>query len=64
MNFYTNILQLNNIRSHAGAEVTLYATRETMDLPVQGVAQFLKCVLKIDMQDLLCKMEGFAVQGI
>jgi hypothetical protein len=49
----------------------LFATRGTTDLPMKGVAfstagvkHFLEGVMKIDPQDFLGKMEGFAVQGV
>ena len=49
----------------------LFAARGTTDLTTcsimwatEGVQDFLQNVLKIDPQDFLCKMEGFAIQGL
>jgi hypothetical protein len=42
-----------------------------MDLPLHGIAfttegveDFLEGAMKMDMQDFIGKMEGFAVQGV
>jgi hypothetical protein len=49
----------------------LYATRGSTDLPLRGIAfategveEFMPSVMNIDNQDLISKMEGFAVQGM
>ncbi|KAG2114527.1 hypothetical protein DEU56DRAFT_748933 [Suillus clintonianus] len=62
---------LNNLRSRTGAEAILYTTRGSTDLPLRGVAfategvdEFMSSVMNIDNQDLISKMEGFAVQGM
>ncbi|KAI6100913.1 hypothetical protein EDD16DRAFT_1463800, partial [Pisolithus croceorrhizus] len=63
--------ELHNLKSHTGVESMLYATRGTTDLllrgiafTTEGVADFLGSVMGIDTQDLVSKMEGFAIQGI
>jgi hypothetical protein len=49
----------------------LYTTHGSTDLPLrsitfatEGVQDFMQSVMGIDNQDLLGKMEGFAVQGV
>jgi hypothetical protein len=49
----------------------LFVSSGTTDLPMRGVAfttagveNFLDGAMKIDTQDFLAKMEGFAIQGI
>jgi hypothetical protein len=63
--------QLNNLKSRTGAETMLFTTRGSTDLPLRGVAyategvnNFLEGAMKIDTQDFVGKMEGFAVQGV
>ncbi|KAI6036211.1 hypothetical protein BKA83DRAFT_4042354 [Pisolithus microcarpus] len=63
--------ELHNLKSRTGVETVLYATRGTTDLPLQGVAfategvaDFMGSVMGIDTQDLVSKLEGFAVRGI
>ncbi|KAG2108907.1 uncharacterized protein F5147DRAFT_652503 [Suillus discolor] len=63
--------ELNNLRSHTGAEAILYTTHGSMDLPLHGVAfategvdEFMVSVMNVNNQDLISKMEGFAVQGM
>ncbi|KAI6023266.1 hypothetical protein BKA83DRAFT_4125896 [Pisolithus microcarpus] len=63
--------ELHNLRSQTGVETVLYATRGMTDLPLRGVAfategiaDFMGSVMGIDTQDLVSKLEGFAVQGI
>ncbi|KAI5994435.1 hypothetical protein EDD15DRAFT_2165994 [Pisolithus albus] len=63
--------ELHNLKSRTGVETVLYATRGTTDLPLRGVAfatdgiaDFMGSVMGIDTQDLVSKLEGFAVQGI
>ncbi|KAG1899707.1 uncharacterized protein F5891DRAFT_927347, partial [Suillus fuscotomentosus] len=63
--------ELNSLNSRTGAEVMLYMTRGTTDLPLRaitfttpGVNHFMDSVIGIDTQDFLSKMEGFAIQGI
>ncbi|KAG2740597.1 hypothetical protein P692DRAFT_20851330 [Suillus brevipes Sb2] len=63
--------ELNNLRSRTGAEAILYMARGSMDLPLRGVVfategvdNFMVSVMNIDNQDLISKMEGFAVQSM
>ncbi|KAG2151061.1 uncharacterized protein EDB93DRAFT_1083771 [Suillus bovinus] len=63
--------ELKNLRTRTGAESILYTTRGSMDLPLCGIAfategvhEFMGLVINIDDQDLVSKMEGFAVQGM
>jgi hypothetical protein len=49
----------------------LYATCGSTDLPLcgiafatEGVEEFMSSVMNINNQDLISKMEGFAVQGM
>ncbi|KAG0708287.1 hypothetical protein DFH29DRAFT_795151 [Suillus ampliporus] len=63
--------ELNNLKSRTGTEAMLYATRGSTDLPLRGIAfategveEFMPSVMNIDNQDLISKMEGFAVQGM
>ncbi|KAI5989961.1 hypothetical protein EDD15DRAFT_2198310 [Pisolithus albus] len=63
--------ELHNLKWHTGVETMLYMTRGTTDLPLRGiafttdgVADFVGSVMGIDTQDLVSKMEGFAIQGI
>ncbi|KAF8834718.1 hypothetical protein BDN67DRAFT_872571, partial [Paxillus ammoniavirescens] len=63
--------ELNNLKSHTGVETILYTTRGMTDLPLwgipfatEGVEDFMGMVMGVDTQDLVSKMEGFAVQGI
>ncbi|KAG1799830.1 uncharacterized protein HD556DRAFT_1230959 [Suillus plorans] len=63
--------ELNSLNCRTGAETILYMTRGSTDLPLRGVAfategvqHFMNSVMGIDNQDLVSKMEGFAVQGM
>ncbi|KAG2112367.1 uncharacterized protein F5147DRAFT_771432 [Suillus discolor] len=63
--------ELNNLRSHTRTEAMLYAMRRSTDLPLHGVSfategvdDFTSSVMNLDSQDLVSKMEGFAVQGM
>ncbi|KAG2342722.1 hypothetical protein BDR05DRAFT_885894, partial [Suillus weaverae] len=63
--------ELDNLRSRTGAETILYMTRGTTDLPLhgvtfatEGVQDFMESTVGIDNQDLVNKMEGFAIQGM
>ncbi|KAI6096641.1 hypothetical protein F5141DRAFT_1067528 [Pisolithus sp. B1] len=63
--------KLHNLKLWTGVETMFYATCGTTDLPLQGVAfategvvDFMGSVMGIDTQDLISKLEGFAVQGI
>ncbi|KAI5986623.1 hypothetical protein EDD15DRAFT_2373070 [Pisolithus albus] len=63
--------ELHNLKSCTGVETMLYMTRGTTNLPLRGiafttdgVADFMGSVMGIDTQDLVSKMEGFAIQGI
>ncbi|KAG2126224.1 hypothetical protein DEU56DRAFT_758971 [Suillus clintonianus] len=63
--------ELNSLRCRTGAETILYTTRGSTDLPLRGVTfttegveHFMHSVMSIDNQDLVSKMEGFAIQGM
>ncbi|KAG1899557.1 uncharacterized protein F5891DRAFT_953738 [Suillus fuscotomentosus] len=63
--------ELNSLKCRTGAETILYTTQGSTDLPLRGVSfategvqTFMGSVMGIDGQDLVSKMEGFAVQGI
>ncbi|KAG1867507.1 hypothetical protein C8R48DRAFT_599185 [Suillus tomentosus] len=63
--------ELKSLHCRTGAESILYTTRGSMDVPLrgvvfatQGVDNFMDTVMGIDNQDLVSKMEGFAVQGM
>ena len=64
-------LQLYKLRARTGAETILYTTRGTTDIPLygisfatQGVENFMGTVMNVENQDLISKMEGYAVQGV
>ncbi|KAG2140766.1 hypothetical protein BD769DRAFT_1336179, partial [Suillus cothurnatus] len=64
-------IELKSLQCCTGAESMLYTTRGSTDLPLrsitfatEGVQDFMQSVMGIDNQDLLGKMEGFAVQGV
>ena len=64
-------LQVDNLRERAGVETIFFTTRGTTNLPLRnvgfstpGVKNFLDTVMKIDQNDFLGRMEGFAVQGM
>ncbi|KAG1720619.1 uncharacterized protein EDB91DRAFT_1064769, partial [Suillus paluster] len=63
--------KLNSLNCRTGAEAILYMTHGSTDLPLQGITfamegvqHFMQSVMSIDNQDLITKMEGFAVQGM
>ncbi|KAG1845222.1 hypothetical protein C8R48DRAFT_554198, partial [Suillus tomentosus] len=63
--------ELNSLHCRTGAETILYTTRGSTDLPLrglvfatEGVENFMGTVMGVDNQDLVNKMEGFAVQGM
>ncbi|KAG1723941.1 hypothetical protein EDB19DRAFT_1834401 [Suillus lakei] len=63
--------ELNSLRSRTGAEMILYMMCSSTDLPLHGVAfathgveNFMESVMNVDNQDLVGKMEGFAMSGI
>ncbi|KAG1893993.1 uncharacterized protein F5891DRAFT_1131068 [Suillus fuscotomentosus] len=63
--------ELKNLWTRTGAESILYTTHGSTDLPLRGIAfategvnEFMGSVMNIDNQDLVSKMEGFAVQGM
>ncbi|KAG1774227.1 hypothetical protein EV702DRAFT_974941 [Suillus placidus] len=63
--------ELNSLNCRTGAETILYVTCGSTDLPLRGVTfategvqHFMQSVMSIDNQDLISKMEGFAVQGM
>ncbi|EGO01357.1 hypothetical protein SERLA73DRAFT_72302 [Serpula lacrymans var. lacrymans S7.3] len=63
--------ELESLRCRTGIEVMLYVVRGSTDLPLRGVTfstegieTFMRTCMGINNQDLLSKMEGFAIQGI
>ncbi|KAG2339222.1 hypothetical protein BDR05DRAFT_1003492 [Suillus weaverae] len=63
--------ELNSLCCRTGAETILYTTRGSTNLPLcgvtfmtEGVEHFMHSVMSINNQDLVSKMEGFAIQGI
>ncbi|KAG1733399.1 uncharacterized protein EDB91DRAFT_1084453 [Suillus paluster] len=63
--------ELKSLHCHTGAESILYTTHGSTDVPLrgvtfatQGVDNFMDTVMGIDNQDLVSKMEGFAIQGM
>ncbi|KAG1781290.1 hypothetical protein EV702DRAFT_962745 [Suillus placidus] len=63
--------ELNNLCSRTGAETIMYVVRGTTDLPLrgsqfatEGVQSFMESAMGIDNQDLVSKLEGFAIQGM
>jgi hypothetical protein len=70
-NFTHFVLQLNSLCLRTGTETILFTTHGSTDLPLngivfttEGVGEFMSSVMGIDHQDLVNKMEGFAIQGI
>jgi hypothetical protein len=68
---FSHTLQLLNLRSRTGAEAMVFLTRGTTDMAMRsiyfaspGVHSFMGGVMKIDPQDFLSKLEGFALQGV
>ncbi|KAG1844313.1 hypothetical protein DFJ58DRAFT_731230 [Suillus subalutaceus] len=64
-------IELKSLQCRTGAESIFYTTRGSTDLPLrsiafatEGVQDFMPSVMGVDNQDLLGKMEGFAVQGV
>ncbi|KAG6372114.1 hypothetical protein JVT61DRAFT_8828 [Boletus reticuloceps] len=64
-------LELDNLRCRTGVETILYAARGTTSLPLRGVAfatdgveDFMPSVMGVDKQEMVSKMEGYAVQGV
>ncbi|KAG1895392.1 uncharacterized protein F5891DRAFT_1130659 [Suillus fuscotomentosus] len=63
--------ELNSLHCHMGTETILYTTHGSTDLPLcglvfatEGIKNFMGTVMGVDNQDLVNKMEGFAVQGM
>ncbi|KAI5987668.1 hypothetical protein EDD15DRAFT_2372037 [Pisolithus albus] len=63
--------ELRHLKSRTGVEAIFYATRGTTDLPLRGIAfategveDFMGSVMGMETQDVVSKMEGYAVQGI
>ncbi|KIK35796.1 hypothetical protein CY34DRAFT_26524 [Suillus luteus UH-Slu-Lm8-n1] len=63
--------ELNSLKCRTGAETILYTVAGSTDMPLcgiifatEGVNDFMTSVMNIDDQDLVSKMEGFAIQGI
>ncbi|KAG1823253.1 hypothetical protein DFJ58DRAFT_849781 [Suillus subalutaceus] len=68
---YNRICALTNLQAHTGVETILYTMCGSTDCPLcgvifttEGVSDFMSTVMNIDNQDLVGKMEGFAVQGM
>jgi hypothetical protein len=68
---FNMVSQLLNLQSRTGAEALLFITRSTTDtnfrsisFATEGVEGFLTQVYKLDIQDFIGKLEGYAVQGI
>ncbi|KAG1770134.1 hypothetical protein EV702DRAFT_1202548 [Suillus placidus] len=64
-------IELHSLNCRTGAEVMLYMTRGSTDLPLRGITfttdgvqNFMASVMGIDTQDLVSKMEGFSIQGV
>jgi hypothetical protein len=67
----TVFLQLLNLRSCTAIEVLLFVTHGTTDLGLQGVSfategveRFLLDMQKVDPQDFMGHLEGYAIQGL
>ncbi|KAG0708356.1 hypothetical protein DFH29DRAFT_870904 [Suillus ampliporus] len=63
--------ELNNLRSCTGTKAILYMIHRSTDPPLHGIAfatkgmeEFMMSIMNVDNQDLISKMEGFAVQGM
>ncbi|KAG2108125.1 hypothetical protein BD769DRAFT_1675383 [Suillus cothurnatus] len=63
--------ELNSLRCRTGAEMILYTTCGSTDLPLRGIAfamegvdDFMESVMNVDNQEFVSKMEGFAFHGI
>ncbi|KAG1769948.1 hypothetical protein EV702DRAFT_1202611 [Suillus placidus] len=63
--------ELKSLNCRTGAESILYTTRGSTDVPLRGIAfatqgveNFMDTVMGVNNQDLVSKMEGFAVQGM
>ncbi|KAG1810631.1 uncharacterized protein BJ212DRAFT_1302361 [Suillus subaureus] len=63
--------ELNSLRCWTGAETILYTTHGSTDLLLCGIAfatedvqDFMESVMNLDNQDLISKMEGFAMSGM
>ncbi|KAG1867720.1 hypothetical protein F4604DRAFT_1584954 [Suillus subluteus] len=63
--------ELHSLKYRTGAETIMYTMRGSTDLPLRGVTfategvqHFMGSVMGIKNQDLISKMEGFAVQGM
>ncbi|KAG1816410.1 uncharacterized protein BJ212DRAFT_1480862 [Suillus subaureus] len=63
--------ELNSLRCWTGAETILYMTCGSTDLPLcgiafatEGVQDFMESIMNLDNQDLISKMEGFAMSGM
>ncbi|KAG2121293.1 hypothetical protein DEU56DRAFT_918222 [Suillus clintonianus] len=61
---------LKAVENEASAEIIIYVTHGSTDLPLCGVAfategvdEFMGSMMNINNQDLMSKMEGFAIQG-
>ncbi|KAG1804578.1 hypothetical protein EV424DRAFT_1544558 [Suillus variegatus] len=63
--------ELNSLKCHTGTETILYTVAGSTDIPLrgiifatEGVNNFMTSIMNIDDQDLVSKMEGFAIQGM
>ncbi|KAG1747011.1 hypothetical protein EDD22DRAFT_981916 [Suillus occidentalis] len=61
----------NELTKRTGVETILYTTRGSTDLALrgiifatEGVNDFMESTMNIDNQDLVSKMEGYAIQGM
>ncbi|KAI6045904.1 hypothetical protein EDC04DRAFT_2558879 [Pisolithus marmoratus] len=70
-NIMETLKALTSLQYHMGAETMLYTTHGSTDLPLhrvafatEGIENFMGTMMHIDNQDLVSKMEGFAIQGI
>jgi hypothetical protein len=63
--------QLENLRLRTGIEALLFLTRGTTDFALngvsfatEGVADFMSTTVKIDEQDFVHRLEGYALNGL
>ncbi|KAI0040615.1 hypothetical protein FA95DRAFT_1611649 [Auriscalpium vulgare] len=63
--------ELNNLRARTGLEAMLFLVRGNSSIKFNPIAfatpqvlEFVAQVLSMDLQDLLTRMEGFAIQGL
>jgi hypothetical protein len=63
--------QLANLNARTGVQSLLFITCGTTDLGLQGISfategveQFLLDTMKVDPQDFMGRLEGYALQGL